>query len=618
MENIEKTILKEKKENIPIYEQIIFFIVFFIISLVISFFFLKYFVNMKEISKILFCFCCFYFTLFIFFQFIVSFDFAISLKKDIILPDQLDFTIAFIAIFYSIFNGFGYFLRYLFFPICNGILQSGYIKTKNKFLDALFYHIIFSIKEIYISHCILFYILIVIVLGLVVGIIVIIILYIDKIIEFYGNYGSIIINSFNFITLIDIYMNVGFFIIHNFIDCRRKCRKSIDNKYRDHCINLINEKLNKNIDKINKTYETLSKEITKTNLKLLEPNYYNKISLLINKAKENNEIYKINFNGKPKNNSSSIRIFKEEEEEKEDDKLNSLLSNDIYNKNEIKNEENNIIIVENNINGEENNINNEENNIIENENNLNNQENEGIENISNKNNIDNIEKEISPHIRKFKKYLRKIPKFQFLLEKIQNRNDQLTNCQKILLVVRYIIYYFIIIFILIFEYYCFKTKEVREKERKRRRLDESDDLKTDSIIEYILSIFLMFILIFITSFYTIAVIYSLYKRNFVTGDLLYGKHLGDNLNLINTTKTISGMATVLSYCNLYIFIYFLEKSPILYDVVKFPEYDIGYGYNFLGIIKFIFLITFGIIANSFKKIFCIKSNDFGNSWKYLC
>ena len=128
----------------------------------------------------------------------------------------------------------------------------------------------------------------------------------------------------------------------------------------------------------------------------------------------------------------------------------------------------------------------------------------------------------------------------------------------------------------------------------------------------------MFILIFITSFYTIAVIYSLYKRNFVTGDLLYGKHLGDNLNLINTTKTISGMATVLSYCNLYIFIYFLEKSPILYDVVKFPEYDIGYGYNFLGIIKFIFLITFGIIANSFKKIFCIKINDFGNSWKYLC
>ena len=116
----------------------------------------------------------------------------------------------------------------------------------------------------------------------------------------------------------------------------------------------------------------------------------------------------------------------------------------------------------------------------------------------------------------------------------------------------------------------------------------------------------------------IPLLYSLYKRNFVTGDLLYGKHLGDNLNLINTTKTISGMATVLSYCNLYIFIYFIEKYPILYNVVKFPEYDIGYGYNFLGIIKFIFLITFGIIANSFKKIFCIKINDFGNSWKYLC
>ena len=173
MENIEKSIFKEKKENIHIKQQIIFFIVFFIISLVISFFFLKYFVNMKEISIILFCFCFFYFTFFFFFQFVVCFDFAMSYIKDTILPYQFDFAKVFIEIYYSIFNGFGYFLRYLFFPICNGILQSGYIKTKNKFLDALFYHIIFSMKEFYVSHCILFYILIVIILGLVIGLIVI-------------------------------------------------------------------------------------------------------------------------------------------------------------------------------------------------------------------------------------------------------------------------------------------------------------------------------------------------------------------------------------------------------------------------------------------------------------
>jgi len=133
MENIEKTIFKEKKENIPIYEQIIFFIVFFIISLVISFFFLKYFVNMKEISKILFCFCCIYFTLFIFFQFVVSFDFAMSHLKDSILPHQLDFAKVFIEIYYSIFNGFGYFLRYLFFPIYSGFFNRGILKQRISF-----------------------------------------------------------------------------------------------------------------------------------------------------------------------------------------------------------------------------------------------------------------------------------------------------------------------------------------------------------------------------------------------------------------------------------------------------------------------------------------------------
>lgn len=594
MENKEKTNFKEIKYTIPIYEQIIFYIGCLIISLVIAFFFLKYFVNMKEISKIIFSFCYIYFTFFFFFQFVFAIDYVICYAKDKMPQDQVDFATIFIENYYIFFNWLGYFLRFLFFPICSGFLQSGYIKTKKRFLDAIFYHYIFLIKEFYVSHCILFYILIIIALGLVGGLVIIIIFYTNQAIDFYGNYNSVILNSLNFLTLIEIYMNTGFFIIHNFIDCRRKCKKNIDYNYNIRLVNIIFEKLNKDIDKMNKTYEALCNEIAKTNIKTLEPNYYQKISLLIDKAKENNEIYKINFIGQPKNNSFTLSIL---EDKKEDDKLNSLIENDIY-----KINEDNYII-------------NEKQKIINIENNINNHEEKGIEIISTQNNIDNIEKELSPHIRKFKKYLRKIPKYKFLFEKVKNRNDILTNCQKIKLYIRYIIYYIVIIFIVFYEFICIKTKEERDKENARRKLEENDD---DSLFEFILSFFLIFILIFIFSFYTIAVIYSLYWRNFVSGDLLYGKHLGDNLNLTNTTKTISGLATVLSYCNFYMYYYLIKNHPKLYDFVKFPEYDIGRGYNFFGVIRFSFLIIFGIIANSFKKIFCFKISDFGSTWKYLC
>ena len=332
MKNNENTNVKEKIVSIPIYEQIIYFSIFIVISFIISFFFLKYFVNMNEISKIILCFCYFYFTLFFFYQLIVCFDLVIAFSKSNLIPEQSDFSISFIKNYYFYFSCFSYFLSYLFLPIYSGFLQSGYIKTWKRFVDALIYH----------------YILLSIAVVIIICSVIIFIIFTDEIMEFYENYGSLILNSLNFYSLIQIYINVGFFIIHNFIDCRRKCKRNLNDKYYLHFISSVVEKINKDTNKINDTYQELSKEIVNSNLKIFEPNYFQNISILFKKAKENNEIYKINFDGKPKNNVSSLKIFEED-----NNKIDPLILPGI-----IEINKNNSIINENN------NITNEENNII--------------------------------------------------------------------------------------------------------------------------------------------------------------------------------------------------------------------------------------------------------------
>lgn len=62
----------------------------------------------------------------------------------------------------------------------------------------------------------------------------------------------------------------------------------------------------------------------------------------------------------------------------------------------------------------------------------------------------------------------------------------------------------------------------------------------------------------------------------------------------------------------------LDFEIILFQVVKFPNINIGYGLNFMGVVKFSSLIIFGILSNCFEKIIKYKINDFGNSFKYLC
>lgn len=117
--------------------------------------------------------------------------------------------------------------------------------------------------------------------------------------------------------------------------------------------------------------------------------------------------------------------------------------------------------------------------------------------------------------------------------------------------------------------------------------------------------------------YTIAVFYSINKREFISGECFYGKNMGDNYNLIETISSLTCFAYPLSYCNLYLYyIYFKYNenygTAIFYQVVKVPDYLISGKFSILIIIKLFLIIVFIFLSHCFE----IK-NDLGGFNRYI-
>ena len=566
MEQTEETDINNEKDNLLQIQQYIYLAIFFVISMIVSIVFLIYYFDWKKVSKLLFVFCFFYYTLLLFYLFVTNYDLIIGYNKDEIDVDKMKYSFLFIEYYYKYFNYFGYFLRFIFFPIFIKYSKSGYLNPLKKILDGLILHM-----ACYHILKLLLFIIIIIPGG------ILFIIYLNVLIDLDGKYG--LLNYLNFLSLIEIYMNIGFFIVHTIIDTKRKCNKDTNEKYYKNFKKYVNDKINNDNEKMEKAYYNLCKEIPNIASNKLSNNYYEKLSSLINEAKKNEykDIYRINFD-----NIEINLLFKSKITEEENDKSNQLINN------------------ENNLNQ----------NLVEIKTNENNgtKENKNLKCCYNRQ-----ENQLSYHIRKFKKCIRKIPKLKFLIDKVEKEHKPATKCQNCLLYLKYIIYYFAVIIIIVFDSLCLKYKDKVKPEKK----DGQDPNRPDTTLEFILAFLISFLFIFCNSSYTIAVIYSIYKRKIITDDLIYGKHSGDNLNLINTTKAISGLVTVLAYCNLYWYYYYFDIEIILFQVVQFPNFNIGLGLNFMGVIKFSFLIIFGILSNSFEKIFGYKINDFGNSCKYL-
>ena len=560
--------------------------ILYIISLVSGYFYLSYYINKLIVSKSLFIFCVFYFSLFIYLQFISNLDFLFHTLPAIKFKDQI-----LIKYFYDVLNTIIIILKFIIFPIYIRYSKSGYFTKKKKIISIFCCN--FNKKKKYI-------ILLLILIVLITCIIIFKNFY-EQIIDYYGRY-KFIINYVNFWQLIQIYLNIGFFFVYLIIDCKKKLNKQFEILFYNFIREKVNKKAEKDIKKLNNAYQILYKQIILSNIKNTKIEYYNYISLLINETKDNNDIYKINYLDKDKDNE-----------------INEVNNNNIKNSENSKKEK---LINENSYNllpnENENNINNEENIINNNYNNNNEKYDiriEEFERVLIKKDFDQIEKELAEYVSKFKKELRKIKRLKDIIEFLDEDENLDKNClSKAWNCFKYFMYFYSFFLIIIIEYTLLKksTQRADEYERQKRKLEE----KSDNFFEFIMTIVIIILFSIINSPYTIAVAYSIYKRKIISGDLIFRKHCADNLNLIETIKTIAGFALPLAYCNIYLYYILMDKEtlekPFLYESVKFPLYYIREKIESQILIKFCLTFISAILSIFFGKICFYKINDFGS------
>ena len=121
--------------------------------------------------------------------------------------------------------------------------------------------------------------------------------------------------------------------------------------------------------------------------------------------------------------------------------------------------------------------------------------------------------------------------------------------------------------------------------------ESTDD---DSIIDIIISIIfisiLMLFIVVITSSYTIITFFSVNRRRYISGDFLSGKKINDSISLMKTIKVICGYSFPLVYCNYYFWKYVTNEDFIFYEKIYIPDYELTHGFGLFMLAKLV--VTF--------------------------
>ena len=108
-------------------------------------------------------------------------------------------------------------------------------------------------------------------------------------------------------------------------------------------------------------------------------------------------------------------------------------------------------------------------------------------------------------------------------------------------------------------------------------------------------VYMIPIYIFINA-YTVVTIFSVTRSTYISGDLLSGKNINDNISLMKTIKLFCKNALVVIYCNFYYFKIFAFK-------------EIKYGVSVFMVVKIVIIIVFAIFTCKVKKFFFLFKND---------
>ena len=539
--------------------------VIYIISLIASIIYFLYYIDCKKINIVLLIICIIYMSFFFFLNLIAALD--LSFCKDKGFSNLMNV----ITKFYSNFNLISYIISLFLLNVIIFYLESGYFTFYKRILD-----LIFRIKNKYLKN-ISWKIIIFSIIGVVffAGLLTLLIIYkYDLKIE---NGKIFICSLLNLYTVFGIYINVGFFVVQIFKDCKREKSSTLSEKYYIYSKKKIILETEKCVEKIKKKYNDLYENVPLSELIEKKGKKTPYLKYLLNIYNDFNE---------------TIKLFDSEDNNKD---IKNIKNND---KNNINNTNN--IITYNNTLG--NNINSEEGKNLSTK--------KVVDNKS-KNKIIDIEDENQNQefIRKFKKTKRKLYKMKRLYKDIEVDKENLSKKCCFCYYFKYVILFFVLIMVFLsdflFPFFYIPNSDSSSFE------DSSSYDKEDSIGELILSVLISIpILIICCSFYTIVIIFSTTRRRYITGDILSGKNANDNISLIKTTKLISSSAFVLVYCNCYIYNIkgIIFDRPKFYDEVIIPDYKIKNNIGIFMIVKFILIIIFAILTCCKEKCFFFKND----------
>ena len=512
-------------EKINLKESLVIISIIYAISLVSSIIYLLYYVDRKNISYIPLIICIFYFSLFIFLNIIAIFDYILHYPD---LELDCDILFKFISNFYLILNLASKILGTGVLNIWINYLESGYFSTSKKLFD-IFITIYHKIKRIEKWKIIVTLIAFILVFSALLSLFII---YKDTLgLSSPINYICIFLDMY---AIFEIYMKVGFFLVQSIIDFKRHRNDSLTTRYYIYSQTKIINETEASFNKIKETYEELNKTIQKMENFESTP-YYLYLKKVSKKVEEKVKLYDIennkdtnSINNNIANTNNDLRILT----------LNSIDKKSI---DELNNKSNN-----------------KENNT---------------QNSDTKKQTNEKDDDLSEYIRGFKESVRKIIKLKRKYKDIEeekkkdlNKTTKIKICFYINYIILFLAFSIVIIsdFILPFVLYSNEKKLKSQNNRtiiadKINSNSKNEKKENITLPRLCLEIILMFLLFLICNGYTIILVYSTTRSEYISGDFLYGKHINDDLSLMKTVKLICGYTFSLVHCNLY-FWYTFDKD----------------------------------------------------------
>ena len=118
----------------------------------------------------------------------------------------------------------------------------------------------------------------------------------------------------------------------------------------------------------------------------------------------------------------------------------------------------------------------------------------------------------------------------------------------------------------------------------------------------------------IVSCYTVIMIYSDTRKNYISGDFLYDKQINNNISLMKTVQIICGYSFSIIYCNLYFWrvidTHRHYGKPNFYELTIIPDYTLKQGITIFMIIKIV-LIVGSMIGSQMFSSCPLFENDLG-------